>query len=766
MYFTKITLHNFKRFTMHTDKTFSADLNDFNILTWRNGYGKSSLLSQINVLPIEKSDFNGEGYKELHLVHDDKNYVIYSGTDKHSILEDGVELNTSGNKRTYLEVIKDKFNITPDVIKYVNGYINLTEMSPNLRKEVLFSISHIDYDYSLGIYTKLLNLQRDGVALLKYNTNKLGNLNTLVNPEDNNVAKYTELKSTLLELKEWLLTNYNQHIGNVDKTTIKNHIELIYSKYDTLVSINNLDNLDKLKEQQVTYQTQLANLEKEKLKLQEDIQLVKDLVDDKILQDMLQIIVKKEQDYDKLLTEIDNLYIKNHLVERNFNIITPIDKLLHLLSVDIELVELDMSQVDKLTKLEQDIANTGKLITTLQDLRSKLDGMFKIKCDNCDSIVDMSAKIKKLDEDIERNLTTYKEQEELIVKLQPIVNRITKKKNYIDQLNKILVELNLDIITDLSTEEHQFLYLTYTNLKDNINIIRSLQDEIKISRDEYSKLVSRSNSGNKDKDKELQLLLAKDKTLTDEIIVVKRSLKEVTKNIEELMLYNKKKDDLKEQYLKLQDLRSIHIKSIYNEYIDKCVSILNDEINELDNKIRTFNILEEERKNLLNEINKIQEDIYDYKLLSDKLNPKNGLIAKSINSFIGIIIQDMNTIIKSVWSYDMTILPCEVVDSDLDFKFRVMVNDTTKVEDVSKLSSSMKEIVNLAFRLVYIKYSKLRGIPLILDEFGSTMDKEHASKAFDMIQDVLRNSFEQIFLISHFDTMYGRFKHIKNISHS
>ena len=106
----------------------------------------------------------------------------------------------------------------------------------------------------------------------------------------------------------------------------------------------------------------------------------------------------------------------------------------------------------------------------------------------------------------------------------------------------------------------------------------------------------------------------------------------------------------------------------------------------------------------------------------------------------------------------MEILPCEVEDgTDLNYKFKVKVNHTEYIEDISKLSSSMQEIVNLAFKIVFVKYLNLTSFPLILDEFGRTMDAEHRVAAYDVIDRVLSHSFEQIVLVCHFESMYSRF---------
>jgi len=127
-----------------------------------------------------------------------------------------------------------------------------------------------------------------------------------------------------------------------------------------------------------------------------------------------------------------------------------------------------------------------------------------------------------------------------------------------------------------------------------------------------------------------------------------------------------------------------------------------------------------------------------------------------MNSFLNRFVSDMNSIISLIWSYDLEILPCMIGEgNDLDYKFRVKVNNSETVEDVSKVGSSMHEMINLAFRIVFTKYMGIQDTPLILDEFGRTFDDEHRRKAYRVVNDIFTSMFNQIFIVSHFESMYG-----------
>jgi ABC-type Mn2+/Zn2+ transport system ATPase subunit len=59
-----------------------------------------------------------------------------------------------------------------------------------------------------------------------------------------------------------------------------------------------------------------------------------------------------------------------------------------------------------------------------------------------------------------------------------------------------------------------------------------------------------------------------------------------------------------------------------------------------------------------------------------------------------------------------------------------------------------------------MEYLDMLDYPLILDEFGRTMDETHRIKAYDLIEELSKKYFSQIFLVSHFESMYNRFQDV------
>lgn len=71
----------------------------------------------------------------------------------------------------------------------------------------------------------------------------------------------------------------------------------------------------------------------------------------------------------------------------------------------------------------------------------------------------------------------------------------------------------------------------------------------------------------------------------------------------------------------------------------------------------------------------------------------------------------------------------------------------------------MREIIDLAFRVVAMHYLGLTHYPLYADEFGRAMDATHRVRAFELLTKTLTQyDYSQIFIISHHEHLYANLK--------
>lgn len=147
------------------------------------------------------------------------------------------------------------------------------------------------------------------------------------------------------------------------------------------------------------------------------------------------------------------------------------------------------------------------------------------------------------------------------------------------------------------------------------------------------------------------------------------------------------------------------------------------------------------------ERSKVEEEAY--KRLTDAMCPKTGLIAEQISQQLTGILGAVNDIISRVWEYPLYISPGEVGETDVDYKFPMTVGDVPR-PDISAGSSSVRDIIDQAFRWTVYYCMDLTDYPLYLDELGATFDPMHQHKLIPFIKDLIDDPrFSQVLIISH-----------------
>ena len=783
MIIKKLILNGYKRFFLNRirELEYTPD-KSMQIILGANGSGKSQLLRQLNPLPANiKQEFYDNGFKHIEIEHNGKNYTLLS-TTKHSFKVDNEELNPGGTKKVQLELVKEHFNITPEIVDILLNNTRLTTMSPYDRKRWISELSTIDYRYSISVFNKLKQRHRDiigGIKLLqdeiiKSEANKL---------TEENVNKLKKNKEVLSEYYGYISSLYDHNILE-DKSKSEIEFKRVVNETKELLTNVNKINLEELNKNYNIIDTNISNIENNIKSIVQELEQAERIPQLENIEELkkkyIELTTKVKQYEENNIYKLDptnvNTYIKSYsdmytMLVPNINTLTDYkqereitpDKKANNDKLILELKNGISSYKLKVKLATEEIEHLDKL--------SKSDD--KITCPNCDhkfvSGYDPYKK-DKLVKLIEECNSYIKKYEEHLTKYEDISRRL-------EELDKI----KLDIKTIIS----QYLELKpiLSNILDKFNINTSTPIEI-ITQFDIGSINLQKLIGYEDTVKELTDITNKIKNYEsvkelhtkfnkDKIEQLKTKLEESTRLKNDLIA----KKSILANEIKIGKTLTDNYNTMYN-YLRTHKTNLNNQIKRERNKhlLELTQIIKEEIVNIdqqlslaLQYTNKYTKDkqlLEDYKtkekvlrLMVKELSPTEGLIAKSINSFLNVFITEINTIINKVWSYEIQLLPCEITeDNDLDYKFKVMVNNDEVIEDVGKLSSSMKEIVDLAFRIVFCKYMGLVDVPLYLDEFGHTMDKGHILQAYRVIDSILKSNYSQVFLISHFSEIYGNIK--------
>lgn len=772
MKITQIILKNYNRLFLNNIKTLDMNLTKkINLILGTNGSGKSSLVKETSYLPFDKNEFDS-GYKEVHGEHNGKKYITIQDNGKFSFLEDFKELNISGNRKVQLSLIKHKLNYDYEFHRLFTNVKNFTSMSPTDRKAWLIKLSSIDYDYSLAYFKRLLTRDRDIRGTIKVMSNKLVEEQTSLLKDDVK-EKYKEDLLVLNQVIDSLLenidntTNSNKQI-DIDNILLQN--DKIFSKILTSVPYDELDN--KIKEKDLYIKELLFKI-KNNL---EQLDKYKNLKN-KNITNIDNLYARKKELVNKML-QVDAkipVYLNKTFIKSIVHSLQAIKEPLGTTLSSISLCNIAMT-IDEHTELDREIykieENIKNLISRIEKHRLELDMALskkdeEVTCTSCNTKFNpyySKTKEEMLSDSITKDDLLLQETKDTLKEKYKIKDLYKTKQDYIGLFynlynNNLLIKPIIDsVVSKYKIEE------------DSLIILRELNHTINMSNAwvAYEELVEQIT----DTDKEIEFLnnnlnnsnITSISDLEHEImldnIAIGKEKEELNKliNDKEIKKHILNFNNIYHKYMTFRNKEfEDKIKDLRNEYFRDIISYLRDYKFKIEDSIKKSDIINEKVKMLSNEVSSLEEKSRLLRLAIKALCPNEGLIASSILHFMQTLVEDMNYIINSIWSYPMEIKPCNLEDGELDYLFPVVSDNRGFSNDINQTSTSMKEIIDLSFKMVAMKYSKMEDYPLFLDEFGASMDIPHRVKAYQVIDNLSLDTFSQVFIVSHYSDVYNRF---------
>ena len=763
-----------------------------------NGSGKSSILKELSPLPATPTDYNKDGYKLIEIEHNELIYVLKSTMDpspKHSFKRDGVELNPSHTGQVQKELVKQIFNITPDINDLLVGDIAFHAMGPGERRSWFQRLSEVDYTYAVKVYQRLKESQRDVSGAIKLNNARLIQESNKLLTE----PQITALKLDVMELNKFLdylftIKSNTYTDANDIKSVINNNTLKLKELSDTIFKLRrvfknqygftSIADIDKaIIDNQTQYQIGIANAA-----------TLSSLVeaDSDILHSLELAAITSTIDLDNQISVINNkiLDLTNQLMV-DIATTAPISAKMSLDAVMDSLTTIFSNLSPNPDKLFSR-ANLQTLNTNLETLNTSLNSaeayrnkllLQKTSQEHYKTHDALTCPSCNHSWNIGYNADTYlsicKELDVAAKAIDNILLKIDKCKADIDALL-----------------EYMRVYKSFLDLVKAWPILKPLWDHLLDHADLFNSPTSLMFILHRYKG-DLEILIKIDQFNTDLVSLNKLKLSttqaghvtkiDIKNRLEDnqLALYNLNSENtiIKQTIATLRTYHqtAIDISQISNQLVSiltdndlKCTELISElRNNALSDIIRTVQLSKINKEKTLAEISiqaalteSIRLDLVNLeqrsvalKICVSALSPTDGLIAKGMMGFINIFIKQMNLFIKKIWLYPLTILHCNIEDGadiDLDYKFPISINDNAPIPDVSKGSSAMREVIDLAFRLTAMGYLGLKEYPVILDELGKTFDTAHRVQAFKTILDLLiSSSHSQLFIVNHYNAMYS-----------
>lgn len=762
---------------------------DCQLILGTNGSGKSSLMREMSLLPASPSNFTKNGSKRVKAEHNGSIYEVvsvFSPKVEHRFYKDGESLNPGGTITVQKELVKKYTGLDEELFNLLIGATLFTAMPPLKRRDWIMRLSGNDLTYAMRVFTLLKNKLRDTTGVVKHYAKRLGEeADKLPTPDE--MAQMETICNDTKELLTVLMVNKERGIDtkkNISERIKQKTVEMerlckqiIKLEVPTRASVSELDGA--ISEVRFSISELRAGLDayhKEYSKYDELIRAMERT--DNCGVEELGLKLKDIRDYlsqirQQLPEDMDsfNGYYKHRAIE------AAVPAILEIMEELPDNPDNKYS-IPNLEKLKLEIvtskANLDKLSTELNKAKHALEHSEKEDDANCpkcgfrfkpglrhSSPEDITSVIKELEKKADEAESIYNGQLETLnngniyqgymKRISVTINNHSVLEPLWKRFRKIWVEdgsklaaIYIRSWTSFSrvTEEYvrkekELLELEYAynalcaNNTGNINKVTQSIREIE-------ELIVHTGKTIKDRQTELSLLESERKIL----VGLNANVLEVNK-----------------LYASLREELVLYAKAIRDESINLLISNGQSTLastEEVFNKAkRAAHLMEEIRVSK----EKAEQEHKALSLLIQELSPTEGLIADQVNAFMSCFVDSINSIIASIWTYDLKVMACGLDGAELDYKFPMLVGLSEKpTPDVSEGSTSQVDIVNFAFKLVAISFLELDNYPLYLDELAPSLDEQHRLNIIMFVKQFLEmRKASQLFMISHYAVMHGSF---------
>lgn len=765
-----------------------------------NGSGKSSLLRELSPLPANlKDEFQKGGYKRIKIEHHGHIYDLLSEKGEkgsiYSFNKNGEELNPGHTVSIFRDLVRVEFNYTQEIHDLMTGFIGFCGMDTASRRGWFTRLPSTDYTYAIRYYKKLSESYRDTTGAIKHVSSRL------VNEQDRAISDQ-ELETTkedLKHLKDYLtfvlesktiapysVNEAEAYIDRANRTIVQTYkrMAILLTQFENdgdARSISELTSqIDTLTTEDAVNYSRQTHLFNEAAELERSIEELERNQADSMGQLEEKIASRKQYITDMLKA----ISFDMHFDDPEVALETLSQASIYLLEITNELKpdpnrEMGRDYYERLKFRRAEI--DSKLITLNRAVTeyevTKKDLLHKkthdnVECPKCQHVFNKQFSVKVL-EDVEENIASLavdiaslvKEGEDIDKTITELVERFDLLKGFTQ------VARSYTILEPFWTYLRQ--EVLFTNPNGTLTAIDKLRQDLTIKAE-----IQRLTKDDAREQETLQLLYTfKNASLSDLKVEFDKKSSELTALQESRSIIRSKLESRKRAFSIAKEIGELRLEleTAMDDRTDRLNSIADVIRNELRGKlIQAIQIEITVRENRLSGITshrRVLEDLEtqlvalkrkkDIVLAAMKiLSPSEGLIAKGITGFINHFVGQMNSFIAKIWSYPFeieAIIPDE--NLDLDYKFSLKIGDGGTSPDISKTSRGQREIIDLAFRVIAAQYLHLEQFPLYLDEFGASFDKDHRHAAANMMNTLSTTSnFSQVYIISHYEEMYGSFK--------
>lgn len=776
-----------------------------------NGAGKSTILNELSPLPANMSDYDNEGYKKITLQKDEDTYVLTSSGSrpgKHSFLLNGNELNPGGTMKVQYSLVEEHFGYTPKIHQVLIGKRNLSIMSPAERQQWFADISGMDNDFISKFWNLIKGGLRDNTGALKNINHKIADTSLqLMKEEDlNHITElhntYAKVLGDLTDLKKKFEQPFPSSSNMSEEYAFTEELKKInedsrYHYHQLVSAISERFNFSRANDDLNHLTRDSQRLLEERTQLEEKIQQVNDVLDtyqtgEEIDIPQLETSIAEcnqqlQHDYP---AELPDVYTKLKAAFPGVNLIKRLSSIYathsnNLRHIDDALLEMKPASLPYRQLKEQYQLKFDELKTSqhrVDTLKVMIDNNTKTcmsidsehnkeTCPQCKHVFTRENVRNQLSNIFQSNGAMAEEVKALESKLTSLDKEVSQLKYELDNYRVVL-----EFVRDDESGLIQYFLNSYSSATSIPNLMREIAynprsfvgvfnkwvDNINDILS-YAGIIETRNLYQAQLDKGMRLKSTEYITLNEKLKILIRQHDDVNKTysivsqqitnqraaIKAMETYLNELSGLNDQVDRLYVKANNIFKREWDNALEQMMALVSEKADDINRQIKYQSGVHFLIQSYTENQKSVELAIDDHKELMKILDPKTGLIAKSLIGFIRHFVRNMNNLVEQIWQYPMAIEIEEDDDFTKDYRFPVRVGEHLR-DDVSTLSLGQTDIMDIAFRITLYNHLDMKGFPLLLDEAGSSLSVSHRAGFFNLVKRLVEHGyFSQVFFITH-----------------
>lgn len=773
------------------------------IVIGTNGSGKSSLLRELSPLPASSKDFIKGGSKTIRLSHRLHRFILKTdfsvGNGKHEFyIDEGENLNPGGTATVQKELVKQYLGYDEQTHRVLMGITKFSTMPALMRRDILTDLSGANLDYAFELWQVLKSRFRDQQGVVKHINNRLAQESTkLINIEkmEEMTAEYEITSEEVTFLMSQREPNLPEGMkGEVSDILEKFHFisqKVMSASIDSpswmnRYSIKNINDIVSVSNDLRVKQSAVdAKLEK----YHEEFDELKGIIDalsatnaegvEELQKNLTALKMEQEElkSQFRQFVDIGSISATDALAKSEAVYPTIVDILTTLPVNSNRFYKKDRfdEATEKASVIAKRLAEGNNRLAKLEHQLSHHESAQKVNCPKCGyihtpgyenfnkdetlkrlgSLNDFITNEKRALEDVEKYINDYRHYQQIFHRWQHLNQSSGFIKPFIDHAFE----------NDAIFESPASLLPVLENWMNDIRVHRNLAENV-MKIDMYSDALekAKSSEGGEGYTTRFKRIQDNIETLTNQSIQIGKQLNEVD-------LYHKQIRNILSDYNQLielsKELRTkvdLWIRCIRKKSIDEAIKDDHKLLGQLSHQLNIGHSVQKVVDDLEASLVTVKNDLEAYKILVDEISPTDGLIAEQVKGFIGTFVDQLNLVISQIWTYELKVLPCGIGDGDLDYKFGIVVNGEEAGNDVrdTDASTGQLEVIDFAFKLIFMLFKGMEDYPLYLDELGPHMDDEHRNNIMRFVHMLVEtNKCSQLWLVSHFSAMHEIFNNVE-----